>query len=98
MSKAAQMVYYSTCHQKEPEPDTTTLAELIKDITGDQFKTLVAAVRAEPDKDKRGKLKAKLPAVLISGTEAEGRKVTKHRPAPEQEKAPALSKRNRGNK
>lgn len=78
MSKAAQMVWYSTCRQKTPEKDLTTLAELIEVVRGDEFKELVAAIRAEANEDERAEMKKRLPAVLISGAEAEGRKVTKH--------------------
>lgn len=80
MSKTTtQMAWYSTCYQKTPEETPTTLAELIEDIKSDPFKKTITAVRAEANKDKRAKLKQQLlPAVSISGAEAEGRKVTKH--------------------
>jgi P4 family phage/plasmid primase-like protien len=54
-------------------PNTITLADFITEVRSDKHADLVAAIRREPDKEKRSRLKLKLPAATVSGVCGNGR-------------------------
>jgi P4 family phage/plasmid primase-like protien len=60
-------------HRAVDHPELITLNDFLNEIRSDRHAEKVARVRAEPDREKRAKLKASLPAVTLSGVCGEGR-------------------------
>ena len=72
-SKNTQISFYKTLYAKTNTP--VTIGEILEKIkTGGEHKAVINQLREETDKEKRNKLKNKLPTVTISGLFENGHK------------------------
>lgn len=70
--QGAAFSYYSSIFAKNP--NTTDLDSLIAEVKSNKHKELCDQIRAANDPENRKKLKAKLPAVTVSGTFPNGKR------------------------